>query len=87
MLWAISRAAAPNFAADREKHLQPHLDYLKSQKKILVLAGATILAIQRGAKYLTSLTPDDRIESADVLYLVGDESDILLARQRLSEGA
>jgi CPA2 family monovalent cation:H+ antiporter-2 len=49
--------------------------------------GATILAIQRGARYMTSLSPDDTIETADVLYLVGDESDILLARQRLSEGA
>src|SRR5262249_6751163 len=49
--------------------------------------AATILAIQRGAGYLTALSPDDRIEDADVLYLVGDESDILLARQRLSEGA
>jgi K+/H+ antiporter YhaU regulatory subunit KhtT len=36
---------------------------------------------------MTSLSPDDTIETADVLYLVGDESDILLARQRLSEGA
>jgi len=41
MLWAISRAAAPGFAEKREKGLQPHLDYLKSQKKILVLSGAT----------------------------------------------
>lgn len=49
--------------------------------------GATILAIQRGAQYQTSPTPEDRIEEADVLFLVGDESDILLARQRLSEGA
>jgi uncharacterized protein len=42
MLWAISRVAAPNFAAMREKGLQPHLDYLHSQKKILVLSGATL---------------------------------------------
>lgn len=41
MLWAISRVAAPGFAALREKHLQPHIDYLKSQKKILVLSGGT----------------------------------------------
>jgi uncharacterized protein YciI len=41
MLWAISRVAAPNFAELREKELQPHLDYLKSRKKILVLSGAT----------------------------------------------
>jgi uncharacterized protein YciI len=41
MLWAISRVAAPNFAANREKNLQPHIDYLVSQKKILVLSGGT----------------------------------------------
>jgi len=42
MLWAISRVAAPNFAALREKGLQAHLDYLHSQKKILVLSGGTV---------------------------------------------
>ena len=42
MLWAISRVAAPNFAALREKGLQAHLDYLRGQKKILVLSGGTV---------------------------------------------
>jgi len=42
MLWAISRKAAPDFAARREQGLQAHLDYLKSQKGILVLSGATL---------------------------------------------
>jgi len=41
MLWAISRVAAPGFMEKREKSLQPHLDYLHSQKKILVLSGGT----------------------------------------------
>ena len=41
MLWAISCADKPNTAAIREKVLQPHRDYLQSQKGILVLAGAT----------------------------------------------
>ena len=41
MLWAISRVAAADFAAKREKSLQAHIDYLKSQKKILVLSGGT----------------------------------------------
>jgi uncharacterized protein YciI len=41
MLWAISRIAAPNLAELREKGLQPHLGYLRSQKEILVLSGAT----------------------------------------------
>ena len=42
MLWAISRVAGPNFAAMREKGLQAHLDYLHSQKNILVVSGATL---------------------------------------------
>ena len=41
MLWAISRVAAPNFAENRQKGLQPHIDYLRSQKNILVISGAT----------------------------------------------
>ncbi len=41
MLWAISCVDKPDTAAIREKWLQPHRDYLGSQKKILVLAGAT----------------------------------------------
>jgi uncharacterized protein YciI len=41
MLWAISCVDNPNTAAIREKVLQPHRDYLQSQKGILVLAGAT----------------------------------------------
>ena len=42
MLWAISRVAGPNFAAMREMGLQAHLDYLRSQKGILVVSGATL---------------------------------------------
>jgi CPA2 family monovalent cation:H+ antiporter-2 len=49
-------------------------------------SGASILAVQRGERYLTALSPDERIEAGDVLYLVGDESDVMLARQRLMEG-
>jgi len=41
MLWTISCVDKPDTAAIRDKHLQPHRDYLKSQKGILVLAGAT----------------------------------------------
>jgi uncharacterized protein YciI len=41
MLWAISCADKPDTAAIRDKVLQPHRDYLASQKSILVLAGAT----------------------------------------------
>jgi uncharacterized protein len=41
MLWAISCVDKPNTAAIRESVLQPHRDYLASQKAILVLSGAT----------------------------------------------
>ncbi|HSQ03241.1 MAG TPA: YciI family protein, partial [Burkholderiales bacterium] len=41
MLWAISCVDKPATAAIREKHLQAHRAYLQSQKRILVLAGAT----------------------------------------------
>src|SRR5687767_4858943 len=41
MLWAITCVDKPNTAPIREEVLQPHRDYLGSQKKILVLAGAT----------------------------------------------
>ena len=41
MLWTISCVDKPDTAAIREKVLVPHREYLGSQKKILVLAGAT----------------------------------------------
>jgi len=41
MLWIVSCTDKPNTAAIRDSVLQPHRDYLGSQKKILVLAGAT----------------------------------------------
>jgi len=41
MLWIVSCTDKANTAAIRESVLQPHRDYLGSQKKILVLAGAT----------------------------------------------
>ena len=41
MLWAISCVDKPNTAETRARFLQPHRDYLQSQKGILVLAGAT----------------------------------------------
>jgi len=41
MLWVVTCVDKPNTAAIRESVLQPHRDYLGSQKHILVLAGAT----------------------------------------------
>jgi uncharacterized protein YciI len=41
MLWSIICVDNPDTAAIRDKVVQVHRDYLQSQKKILVLAGAT----------------------------------------------
>jgi K+:H+ antiporter len=48
--------------------------------------GALILAVRRGSEAITSPRTDMHLENGDVLYLVGDESDILLARERLTTG-
>jgi CPA2 family monovalent cation:H+ antiporter-2 len=48
--------------------------------------GASILAIHRGTSYMTTLAADERIQEGDVLYLVGDDSDIMLARRVIGEG-
>ena len=40
-LWVITCVDNPDTAKIREQHLAPHREYLGSQKKILVLAGAT----------------------------------------------
>lgn len=48
--------------------------------------GASVLAIRRGDKYLTSPTADVSIVEGDTLYLLGDESDIALARYHLAGG-
>ena len=53
MLFAISRVAAKDFAEKREKGLQPHVEYLKSQKNILVISGAT--TSDDGKQYVGSL--------------------------------
>jgi len=41
MLWVISCVDKPNTAAIRAEILQPHRDYLKTQKSKIVLAGPT----------------------------------------------
>lgn len=49
--------------------------------------GATILAIKRGRSTLTAPPADWTFAVGDILYLVGDESDVRLARARLSAEA
>ncbi|MGH9311188.1 MAG: cation:proton antiporter [Vicinamibacterales bacterium] len=46
--------------------------------------NATVLAIQRGTTYITALSPDEQLQAGDVLYLTGDETDVMLARKLLA---
>jgi CPA2 family monovalent cation:H+ antiporter-2 len=46
--------------------------------------GALVIAVQQGGRYVTSPPADLKLSEGDVLYLVGDESDILLARRHLT---
>ena len=49
--------------------------------------GALIIAVQKGERYVTSPAADLTLGSGDVLYMVGDESDIMLARRHLGARA
>jgi monovalent cation:H+ antiporter-2, CPA2 family len=46
--------------------------------------GALVIAVRKNGRHITSPPADLELAAGDVLYLMGDESDILLARQRLS---
>jgi len=48
--------------------------------------GALVIAVQHAGRYVTSPPADLRLSAGDVLYLLGDDSDILLARRRLATG-
>jgi CPA2 family monovalent cation:H+ antiporter-2 len=48
--------------------------------------GVNVLAVRRGGRSWTSPPPDLSLAPKDVLYLLGDDSDILLARARLTQG-
>ena len=47
---------------------------------------ASIIAIQRGKKYITAPSAAEQLQEGDVLYLVGDEADVMLARNLLITG-
>ena len=49
--------------------------------------GATVIAVQQRGRYTTSPPSDLRLAAGDVLYLLGDDSDIMLARRRLTGDA
>lgn len=48
--------------------------------------GVSVFAVRRDGRYTTAPPADFQLVSRDVLYLLGDASDVLLARQRLSAG-
>jgi CPA2 family monovalent cation:H+ antiporter-2 len=48
--------------------------------------GALVVALESGGKRTTSPPADATLRAGDILYLMGDASDILLARHRLSNG-
>ncbi len=47
--------------------------------------GALVIAVQQRGRYITSPPADLQLGVGDVLYLLGDESDVLLARRRLTD--
>ena len=48
--------------------------------------GATILAVRRSAETITSLHADFALAAGDDIFLLGDDSDVLLARGLLAQG-
>jgi CPA2 family monovalent cation:H+ antiporter-2 len=47
--------------------------------------GALVIAVQKNGRHITSPPADLTLSEGDVLYLMGDESDVLLARRHLAE--
>jgi monovalent cation:H+ antiporter-2, CPA2 family len=48
--------------------------------------GALVIAVQRAGRHITSPPADFTLSEGDVLYLVGDDSDVMLARRHLGSG-
>jgi CPA2 family monovalent cation:H+ antiporter-2 len=55
-----------------------------AEANLRAATGALVIAVQQGGRYTTSPPAELLLSTGDVLYLLGDESDILLARRRLS---
>jgi CPA2 family monovalent cation:H+ antiporter-2 len=47
--------------------------------------GALVIAVEKKGRHITSPPADLSLEEGDVLYLMGDDSDVMLARRRLAE--
>jgi CPA2 family monovalent cation:H+ antiporter-2 len=58
-----------------------------SEVNLRAETGALIIAVRQGARFITSPPADLKLASGDILYLVGDDSDILLARRLLGARA
>ncbi len=48
--------------------------------------GVSVLAARREGRAWTSPSPDFTLQAGDVLYLLGDDADVMLARDRLAHG-
>jgi CPA2 family monovalent cation:H+ antiporter-2 len=48
--------------------------------------GVSVLAARREGRAWTSPSPDFALQAKDVLYLLGDDADVMLARDRLTHG-
>lgn len=57
-----------------------------AEVNLRAMTGASVLAIRRDGRSWTSPPPDLRLAAGDVLYLLGDSSDVLLAREHLGRG-
>jgi CPA2 family monovalent cation:H+ antiporter-2 len=78
---AISRAPiATHVIGDADSAVDRTLAALDLRAR----SGATVIAIKRGTTYLVPPPGDAALASGDVLYLVGDEADVLLAREYLT---
>jgi CPA2 family monovalent cation:H+ antiporter-2 len=62
------------------------VDKTMTELNLRARTGATVLAVHRDGSYIAPVGPDEKVFALDVLYLVGDESDILLARRVLTSG-
>ena len=47
--------------------------------------GALVIAVQKNGRHITSPPADLTLADGDILYLMGDESDVMLARRHLAE--
>jgi CPA2 family monovalent cation:H+ antiporter-2 len=60
------------------------IDRTLAEVNLRAETNALIIAVQHDGRYITSPPADWRLAEGDVLYLLGDSSDIQLARRRLS---